>query len=278
MNVFELKDYNLKNILETESYSEINNNYQNKIENTLIENFEDNNIKNNNNINININLKKFNDNYKIEKNSLILKQFFKIIEYKLLDYFKQNNNINNIIYIINNIFYESSDIFLDYITQNIANFLLNLLNNNINNMQNNFSDENKTDFLLKKMNKKNKSLQSKNILLSNKKNKKYIEINGDKDIQKNINKILLTRNKQQLKKKFTLVQGTRSEHFLIPDKGINYRYYYYNSNNYCNKVYLKCSDTKCLGKIKMDMKNLEYIYLHNHNKEYKEHSYFKLDN
>ncbi len=274
MNVFELNDYNSKNLLETETYSELDNKFQSNNENSLFENFEENNFNNN----ININLKNLNEvNNKIEKNSLIIRQFFKIIEYKLLDFFKQNNNTNKLIHIINTIFHESSDIFINYITQNIANFLLNSLSNNINDIQNDY-DNNKTDFLIKKMTKKKNSLKLKNIILTNKINNKYIEINGDKDIQKNINKILMTRNKQQLKKKFTLVQGSRSEHYLIPDNGINYRYYYYNSNNYCNKVYLKCSDKKCSGKIKMNMNNLEYIFLHNHNKEYKEHSYFKLDN
>ena len=274
MNVFELNDYNSKNLLETETYSELDNKFQSNNENSLFENFEENNFNNN----ININLKNLNEvNNKIEKNSLIIRQFFKIIEYKLLDFFKQNNNTNKLIHIINTIFHESSDIFINYITQNIANFLLNSLSNNINNIQNDY-DNNKTDFLIKKMTKKKNSLKLNNIILTNKINNKYIEINGDKDIQKNINKILMTRNKQQLKKKFTLVQGSRSEHYLIPDNGINYRYYYYNSNNYCNKVYLKCSDKKCSGKIKMNMNNLEYIFLHNHNKEYKEHSYFKLDN
>jgi hypothetical protein len=274
MNVFELNDYNSKNLLETETYSELDNKFQSNNENSLFENFEENNFNNN----ININLKNLNEvNNKIEKNSLIIRQFFKIIEYKLLDFFKQNNNTNKLIHIINTIFHESSDIFINYITQNIANFLLNSLSNNINDIQNDY-DNNKTDFLIKKMTKKKNSLKLNNIILTNKINNKYIEINGDKDIQKNINKILMTRNKQQLKKKFTLVQGSRSEHYLIPDNGINYRYYYYNSNNYCNKVYLKCSDKKCSGKIKMNMNNLEYIFLHNHNKEYKEHSYFKLDN
>lgn len=274
MNVFELNDYNSKNLLETETYSELDNKFQSNNENSLFENFEENNFNNN----ININLKNLNEvNNKIEKNSLIIRQFFKIIEYKLLDFFKQNNNTNKLIHIINTIFHESSDIFINYITQNIANFLLNSLSNNINDIQNDY-DNNKTDFLIKKMAKKKNSLKLNNIILTNKINNKYIEINGDKDIQKNINKILMTRNKQQLKKKFTLVQGSRSEHYLIPDNGINYRYYYYNSNNYCNKVYLKCSDKKCSGKIKMNMNNLEYIFLHNHNKEYKEHSYFKLDN
>ena len=264
MNIFELNDYNSKNLLEIETYSELDNKFQNKNENLLFENFEE--------------LNKLSEvNNKIEKNSLIIRQFFKIIEYKLLDFFKQNNNTNKLIHIINNIFHESSDIFINYITRNIANFLLNSLSNNINDIQNNY-EKNKTDFLLNKMTKEKKSLKLNNIILTNKINNKYIEINGDKDMLKNINKILMTRNKQQLKKKFTLVQGSRSEHYLIPDNGINYRYYYYNSNNYCNKVYLKCSDKKCSGKIKMNMNNLEYIFLHRHNKEYKEHSYFKLDN
>ena len=129
MNVFELNDYNSKNLLETETYSELDNKFQSNNENSLFENFEENNFNNN----ININLKNLNEvNNKIEKNSLIIRQFFKIIEYKLLDFFKQNNNTNKLIHIINTIFHESSDIFINYITQNIANFLLNSLSNNIN--------------------------------------------------------------------------------------------------------------------------------------------------
>ena len=150
MNVFELNDYNSKNLLETETYSELDNKFQSNNENSLFENFEENNFNNN----ININLKNLNEvNNKIEKNSLIIRQFFKIIEYKLLDFFKQNNNTNKLIHIINTIFHESSDIFINYITQNIANFLLNSLSNNINDIQNDY-DNNKTDFLIKKMAKK----------------------------------------------------------------------------------------------------------------------------
>ena len=150
MNVFELNDYNSKNLLETETYSELDNKFQSNNENSLFENFEENNFNNN----ININLKNLNEvNNKIEKNSLIIRQFFKIIEYKLLDFFKQNNNTNKLIHIINTIFLESSDIFINYITQNIANFLLNSLSNNINDIQNDY-DNNKTDFLIKKMTKK----------------------------------------------------------------------------------------------------------------------------
>ena len=150
MNVFELNDYNSKNLLETETYSELDNKFQSNNENSLFENFEENNFNNN----ININLKNLNEvNNKIEKNSLIIRQFFKIIEYKLLDFFKQNNNTNKLIHIINTIFLESSDIFINYITQNIANFLLNSLSNNINDIQNDY-ENNKTDFLIKKMTKK----------------------------------------------------------------------------------------------------------------------------
>ena len=57
MNVFELNDYNSKNLLETETYSELDNKFQSNNENSLFENFEENNFNNN----ININLKNLNE-------------------------------------------------------------------------------------------------------------------------------------------------------------------------------------------------------------------------
>ena len=57
MNVFELNDYNSKNLLEIETYSELDNKFQSNNENSLFENFEENNFNNN----ININLKNLNE-------------------------------------------------------------------------------------------------------------------------------------------------------------------------------------------------------------------------
>ena len=246
---------------------------------------------------INLNLNDFSE---------ITEEFFQQLKIRLISIFKQKKGIETI---ISNIVNNSDNInkTLNYISKNIAQFLLNisneftkkhknfLLNDDINNNINNY-DANLTNTKLiskpKKINKNdefeivfNKNFENNNndelpfslnnlpdITVADKESfKKIIDI---LKIKKYIERILENRSIKKMQGVLKTVPGRCGINYLLPDEnGNKFQYHILYLRN--KTIYLKCADVGCKAKGSIDKINFDFKLLKPHTKLYTDHTYIK---
>ena len=244
---------------------------------------------------VNLNLNDFSE---------ITEEFFQLLKIRLICFFKQKKGIE---IIIKNILNNSDNInkTLNYISKNIAQFLLNIsneftkkhknfiLSDDINNNVNNYDANLTNSKLISKPKKINKNDEFEIVFNKNFENKDEDELpfslnnlpditSADKDsfykiidllkIKKYINRILENRSIKKMQGVLKTVPGRCGINYLLPDENGN-KYQYHILYLRKKKIYLKCADVRCRAKGSIDKINFDFKLLKPHTKLYKDHTY-----
>ena len=180
---------------------------------------------------------------------LMIKEFFHQLEKRILMFFQQKNGIEKTIRKILDNNENNLNSSLNFISSKIGEFLITYSNNNNTSLT----------IPLKE--------KSKNLIKIKNNNNFSLEDEREKQLDKIENDIL----KEKIKEKYLVVQGKFKDNILIPENGCKYQYYFCKTNANC--VYLACADYHCNGKVKIMKENLNYVPIHDHDKNYFEHTY-----
>ena len=99
--------------------------------------------------------------------------------------------------------------------------------------------------------------------------KNYINFDNQETYKSKADKI-----RDYLEKQFIpIYNGNEHKEYIIPDYNNNkYIYFFFNYSN--NISYLYCSDYKCGGRGKVDMRNMRFKLMHEHTLLINQHNYY----
>jgi hypothetical protein len=223
--------------------------------------------------------------------SLQIDKFFLEIKKRVVEFLTNKNGIEPI---ISKIIEDSKNLSetYNYISENFCQNLINFFNNEKNFFieENNNNNKKITKF---KKKAKNFGINKEELdLIENDKNLidssfpctlENIKITpNEKEIfekvaiklklKKIIERIMEIRILKSVNQHFAIVPGLKTKNFLIPDKNDNnFQYHLFSTNK--SVMYVNCADTQCKGRGKIDKFNYKFSMIHEHSKEFKEHTY-----
>ena len=223
--------------------------------------------------------------------SLQIDKFFSEIKKRVVNFLTNKNGIEPI---ISKIIEDSKNLSetYNYISENFCQNLINFFNNEKNFFIDGDNNNNKKISKLKKkvknfgINKEEFDLIEKdknlidatfpctleNIKISQNEKEIFEKVAIKLKLKKLIERIMEIRILKSVNQHFAIVPGIKTKNFLIPDKNDNnYQYHLFSTNK--SVMYINCADTQCKGRGKIDKFSYKFTMIHEHSKEFKDHTY-----